>query len=649
MKTKILFFSLLIMAIGGSLFAQVPTPIVAGVVTADVGRNSNFKIIVNQNVTSVVLSSSTSPTGGQVVTLFFTENATGGFSVSFGGNISNPCTVNTAASATTNCQFQYDATSNTWFGAGGGNSSGSASAIFSISNTNCSLAANCLQWIDDDSTDNCGAATTAFFAVMNAYAGPGVPQLTIYGSSSGKAYKLAAPNCVLPLTNIHGFALHHWATIHCAQAAPSCVQVGPVNTPGVLLTFPSFQSYSIDGNGVFVDGTNLAVGSSGQTGAGGIYVEPMVLNFRINGVKFWGTGGAPGFGPTVATLGNNCNAWSIYIDYPVADGTVENVYDAVNATSSTVGGCGMANPNGSTTGSNTIDFINDTVGTAGFVGGTGNCGSIGILDGGSYGSQVHTLKYGFGMNSRLQGVGHRLIANEEDAANCSAKGVSAIYHVGANGSSAVIPQVLFSNNIVQVGSGHTTNFIGIAGDSTATMLDYQITGNITTSGGGGALMAGTPSCTPHLTSPGCYVAGNQNFTSMPAPTSAVPGWALGDSFIGIKSLTAQAANIGSTLALNATATRTYRVECQVISTNTPTGATLPALNLSYTDLNSGATATPACTSTASTSANGTVVSGFALVTITSGGAINFTTTGYAAGSGTALQYAVNIFVHTYGP
>ena len=97
----------------------------SGVLTLNlIPGTSSFKVILSANVTSVVIQN---PTPGTIISVIFTENATGGFTVAFGGNIANPCTVSTTASATTTCQFQYDATSNTWNGIGGGGGGGLSS------------------------------------------------------------------------------------------------------------------------------------------------------------------------------------------------------------------------------------------------------------------------------------------------------------------------------------------------------------------------------------------------------------------------------------------------------------------------------------------------------------------------------------------
>src|SRR5216684_520853 len=125
-----LFASLaLFLALSGSLSAQQIVRVVSGVATLDVERNSKFKVIVDQNVTSIVISPSVGVPNLTVVNVLFVENATGGFSVTFGGNTSGTCTVNTAANAGTACSLQFDSASNTWFLTGG--AGGSISSVVS--------------------------------------------------------------------------------------------------------------------------------------------------------------------------------------------------------------------------------------------------------------------------------------------------------------------------------------------------------------------------------------------------------------------------------------------------------------------------------------------------------------------------------------
>jgi hypothetical protein len=98
--------------------AQEIVPIVAGVVTMDVAKDhTSFKVNVDQTITSVVF---TNPAAGEVVNVIFTQNGTGGFTVTFGGNIANSPTINTTPSSTSSVLFSYDVNSNTWFGLSNG-------------------------------------------------------------------------------------------------------------------------------------------------------------------------------------------------------------------------------------------------------------------------------------------------------------------------------------------------------------------------------------------------------------------------------------------------------------------------------------------------------------------------------------------------
>jgi hypothetical protein len=109
---------LLLLFFAAPLFAQQQVPIVSGVVTINASQGTNFfKVTLNANVTSVVINQLTPV---QQVTLQFTENSTGGYTVAFGGNISGAGTVTTTANATTVLQFTYDQNSATWFGVNGG-------------------------------------------------------------------------------------------------------------------------------------------------------------------------------------------------------------------------------------------------------------------------------------------------------------------------------------------------------------------------------------------------------------------------------------------------------------------------------------------------------------------------------------------------
>jgi hypothetical protein len=103
---------------GAVAWGQEVVPIVAGVVTMDVAKkNTSFQVNVDQTITSVVF---TNPTAGEVVNVIFTQNTTGGFSVTFGGNIANAPTVNTTPSSSSSVLLSYDINSNAWYGINNG-------------------------------------------------------------------------------------------------------------------------------------------------------------------------------------------------------------------------------------------------------------------------------------------------------------------------------------------------------------------------------------------------------------------------------------------------------------------------------------------------------------------------------------------------
>ena len=103
---------------GAAAWGQEVVPIVAGVVTMDVGtKHTSFQVNVDQTITSVVF---TNPTAGEVVNVIFVQNTTGGYSVTFGGNIANAPTVNTTPSSSSSVLLSYDINSNTRYGVNNG-------------------------------------------------------------------------------------------------------------------------------------------------------------------------------------------------------------------------------------------------------------------------------------------------------------------------------------------------------------------------------------------------------------------------------------------------------------------------------------------------------------------------------------------------
>lgn len=111
---------------------------------------------------------------------------------------------------------------------------------------------------------------------------------------------------------------------------------------------------------------------------------------------------------------------------------------------------------------------------------------------------------------------------------------------------------------------------------------------------------------------------------------------------------AQVANNANVLTFTASASGLYEVDLYEVSTNVPTGATLPAITVVYTDLDSSTVVTDTLADVTSVSAAGVVNQGRFIVNVKAGGTIVVATTSYAAGSGTALAYTVKARVSYRG-
>ena len=130
--------------------------------------------------------------------------------------------------------------------------------------------------------------------------------------------------------------------------------------------------------------------------------------------------------------------------------------------------------------------------------------------------------------------------------------------------------------------------------------------------------------------------------------SAGAGWV---PFTGVAQRTiasAQVANNANVLTFTAPASGIYEVGVYEVSTNTPTGATLPAVTITYTDLDSAASVTDTLADVTSVSAAGVVNQGLYLVNVKVGTTVVVATTSYAAGSGTALAYTIKVRVSYRG-
>ena len=103
---------------------------------------------------------------------------------------------------------------------------------------------------------------------------------------------------------------------------------------------------------------------------------------------------------------------------------------------------------------------------------------------------------------------------------------------------------------------------------------------------------------------------------------------------------AQVADNANVSTFTAPVSGLYEVSVYEVSTNTPTAATLPAITVVYTDLDSNAVVTDTLASVGSVGAAGVINQGRFLVNLKAGGTVVVATTSYVAGSGTALAYTV---------
>jgi len=120
------------------------------------------------------------------------------------------------------------------------------------------------------------------------------------------------------------------------------------------------------------------------------------------------------------------------------------------------------------------------------------------------------------------------------------------------------------------------------------------------------------------------------------------GWVPANLAVANVSLLAQSANVANVLtyAVPANAGGQWLVTLYETADNTPTGATLPAITVTYTDRDTSASITQTVASVGSVSANTTVSQATLVINPAVSTNIVIATTSYAAGSGTALTYNI---------
>lgn len=451
---------------------------------------------------------------------------------------------------------------------GGGGGSGSSAPVGNsfYASTTCSGLTNCVALVDDDSTNNCGTALTNWIAAINAYSGNGQPYVTFQMSGGGKAFLFST--CSMTFTNpvvIQANATFDAGT----NTSSNLINFGLAATCTTTANCAAFRW----NGGTFLGGASLT---------NGIFeMKANINDFRLSGMMFLnvGTGNA--------TLGS-CTNYAILIDNPVANGKVQDT--KYTRTDATTGWCAYSNPNGAAGGTNTIEFMNNAIGS-----GTG-CGSVAIWDGGSLGNIVGGTIFGAAIPIRLVGIGHRLSNLELDANSCIAHAVQAPIQWGGP-SASTIRGISITDVTYQSETGNTGFFQKAGDDAGSTIGGISLIGNkqVGRSGGSQALLGpSSSSCsTASLlnSTDFCYAGGNwgvQMPTSCVA-TSTNVNWMfnnqLADCLFNVTSAANETAQILFTSnSSNANQNYLTYVNCQVLLYQAATtSSTLPQCQVTWTD------------------------------------------------------------------
>jgi hypothetical protein len=506
--------------------------------------------------------------------------------------------------------------------AGGG---GITSSIFNIA-SNCAGLTNCLQWVDNDSTDNCGSATTAWLAQVNSYAGPGESHVYIEGSGSGKAYKLAS--CNLAFTGPAGtggtagsVSVVSNATIDCAQSSGNCIQGGTTGCSTVSFYGTGCHDFTWRG-GTITGCVNL-------TTACFEFEQGMFIGI-LDDVTFNNTGAGN------ATLGT-CTNYSVQFDTFI--GGIEMSRNKYFGT--VLGQCFSKN-NDVTGGANTITFTNNTIShTTG-----GACGGILHFDASTHSLLENNLLFGFGaiivLNNPSTAAGGWVIGgNNVDTSGCTiSTGKPASIQFGFTGVNNTINNVSVVNN-----NGYTSPLIAQYPGSSATMVGWTIMGNNTQHAiGSNYLIDGNSlTCASSGTEQPCYYGGNTGYNINGFGGAVYPGFVLLNGNYAHAFVTTQGANIGAT-NINGSSTLVtglVQIFCQVIVTRAATtSSTMPSCTVGWTDLFTGVAETATITATSAANTLGTQSTGSIYASIGAASNVTYSTSGYASTGATTMQYGV---------
>lgn len=431
--------------------------------------------------------------------------------------------------------------------------------------TRCGTLPNCVQLVDDDATNNCGAALTSWIASINAYSGPGQPYVVFQMSGGGKAFLFSSCSIAATIP----WVVQANATFDAgSNTSANLISFGLAATCSTAITCQAFRW----NGGTYTGGASLTTAL--------FEIKPNGNDSRLTNMTFINVGAGN------ATAGS-CTNYAIQIDNPISNAVIEGT--KYLRTDSVANACAYTNPVG-TGGTNTVEFISNTIGFG------GNCGSVGIWDGASYGHITGGTIFSAAIPIRLQGAGHRIEHVELDNNGCAAHGVQSPIQWGGPVASHIFG-ISISNVDVQNEVG-STGFLQEAGDDAGstiqglTLVGNKFVGRTTATMFllGSAGFACSTFTAPQFPYDLCYAAGNIGFQIVPQcqATSTNANWNFGgqlaDCIFNAVSPNLASSNIFTPFTATNNQNYLITVGCQVMLTQAATtSSTLPQCEVTWTD------------------------------------------------------------------
>jgi hypothetical protein len=514
---------------------------------------------------------------------------------------------------------------------------GNKGDIFYATSGPCGPSPNCLHLVDDDKTDNCGAALTAWLAAINAYSGPGNVQIIFQGSGAGKAFLFNT--CGLAFTVSHEITNNATLDFGTTQTPKNCIQEGPTgltgyNTGGKSINWRFHGGYLMG----CTASTAYGMESMPWVASGWLYDTDLVV-----------------FGPAGNTMGL-CTKSALKFD-EMAEGHIRGV----NYESNQAGACFDANTMdcGSTTGcsptggQNTLHFSDSTIKDANGA----NCGSVMHEEGGSHSTIANVSSWGFAVPvwfvSSPAGTdgGWNVQGGTYDSAGCTANSVNAAFQFGLNSSSTAVGPISIVG-IEEPGNNSEGALFGRAGNSTATSFDVVLADNIAIFAPLNVLASTATCAVDSNTGRPCQAINNQGFYTTGNGNSAT--WAINDpTFLFTFTSSSQTASLGSTTVFTAPSTY-FAVRTQLgctlqVTVQATTSATIPQCVVSWTDAVSGNVMTATFPAVTNAASNPTVgyypSSGTVNIIPKAGTTVNLSTTGYVSSGATSMAYTATLFTY----